>query len=262
MDWMVRRHAFSIALTPSAAFVDRNDRGDRLSFLGVGAPTLSGVADPANGTAILFRGGAAAMDDLRSLRPLPASAGEIARVSAIKGFSTRLALTGDNATEYRVRQASTDRYGVLLFATHGLMDGELAGLNEPALVLTPPAEAGQPDNDGLLLASEIGTLGLSADFVILSACNSAAGRNETAPAYTGLANAFLGSGAQGLLLSHWRVRDDAAAYLSASTVERALSGVSHAEALRQAQLALIEGNAGLPDSANPSIWAPFVLVGR
>lgn len=262
MDWMVRRHAFSIALTPSAAFVDRNDRGDRLSFLGVGAPTLSGVADPANGTAILFRGGAAAMDDLRSLRPLPASAGEIARVSAIKGFSTRLALTGDNATEYRVRKASTDRYGVLLFATHGLMDGELAGLNEPALVLTPPAEAGQPDNDGLLLASEIGTLGLSADFVILSACNSAAGRNETAPAYTGLANAFLGSGAQGLLLSHWRVRDDAAAYLSASTVERALSGVSHAEALRQAQLALIEGNAGLPDSANPSIWAPFVLVGR
>lgn len=262
MDWMVRRHAFSIALTPSAAFADRAERSAKLSFLGVGAPTLTGAADPAGGSVTLFRGGTAAMEDLRSLRPLPASASEIARVSAIKGFSTRLVLTGDNATEYRVRQASADRYGVLLFATHGLMDGEVAGLNEPALVLTPPAAPGKADNDGLLLASEIGALGLSADFVILSACNSAAGRNETAPAYTGLANAFLGSGAQGLLLSHWRVRDDAAAYLSASTVERALAGASHAEALQQAQLALIDGKAGLPGSANPSIWAPFVLVER
>ena len=260
MDWMVRRHAFSIALTPSAAFAARKAPGAQLSFLGVGAPNLSGATDPAGGSVTLFRGGAAALDSLRSLRPLPASAGEIARVSAISGFSSSLALTGEDATELRVRQASGDRYGVLLFATHGLMDGEVAGLNEPALVLTPPAEAGQTDNDGLLLASEIGALGLSADFVILSACNSAAGRNETAPAYTGLANAFLGSGAQGLLLSHWRVRDDAAAHLSASTVERALAGASHAEALRQSQLALIEGAADVPDSANPSIWAPFVLI--
>ncbi|WP_081590521.1 CHAT domain-containing tetratricopeptide repeat protein [Blastomonas sp. AAP53] len=262
MDWMARRHAFSIALTPSAAFAKRDDGATRFSFLGVGAPTLSGVADPANGSVNLFRGGSAAIEDVRSLRPLPASAGEIAKVAAIRQFSTRLALTGDDATELRVRQASGTNYAVLLFATHGLMDGEVAGLNEPALVLTPPAQAGSAENDGLLLASEIGALGLGADFVILSACNSAAGRNETAPAYTGLANAFLGSGAQGLLLSHWRVRDDAAAYLSTLTVERALAGTPHAEALRQTQIALIDGKAGIADSANPSIWAPFVLVER
>lgn len=262
MDWMVRTHAFSIALTPSAAFSTQAPRAERLSFLGVGAPTLSGVADPAGGSVSLFRGGLAAIDDLRALRPLPASANEIAQVAAIKGFSARLALTGDDATEYRVRKASAADYGVLLFATHGLMDGEVAGLNEPALVLTPPAGPSQADNDGLLLASEIGSLQLAADFVILSACNSAAGRNETAPAYTGLANAFLGSGAQGLLLSHWRVRDDAAAYLSTTTVTRTLAGETRAEALRQAQLALIDGTAGLRDSANPSIWGPFVLVER
>lgn len=284
MDWLVKAHAFSIALTPSAAFAQRDasnpasrtstsaslspsfqsslESSFKPSFLGVGAPSLTGTADPARGSVSLFRGGAVALDDLRALSPLPASAGEIARVAAISSFTSRVALTGDDATERRLRLASGSDYGVLLFATHGLMDGEVAGLTEPALVLTPPAMPGGADNDGLLLASEIGAMGLSADFVILSACNSAAGRNATAPAYTGLANAFLGSGARGLLLSHWRVRDDAAAFLSAATVERSLSGMSPAAALRAAQLALISGQSDIANSANPSVWAPFVLVER
>ena len=80
----------------------------------------------------------------------------------------------------------------------------------------------------------------------------------TAPAYTGLANAFLGSGTRSLMLSHWRVRDDAAAYLSAATVRGAGAGLDRAEALRRAQLALIDSD--LPDAAHPSVWAPFVLV--
>lgn len=260
MDWMVRHHAFSIALTPSSAFAAGDERAKVAGFLGVGAPTLSGIADPGSGAVSLFRGGAVSIDSLRSLRPLPGSVDEIARIARLDAFPSSLALTGDDATELRVRQASGERYGVLLFATHGVMDGEVAGLNEPALVLTPPSDIGEAENDGLLLASEIGALGLRADFVILSACNSAAGRNETAPAYTGLANAFLGTGAHDLLLSHWRVRDDAAAYLSTVTVERVLAGIPHAEALRQAQLALIANAADVPDGADPSVWAPFVLI--
>ena len=90
------------------------------------------------------------------------------------------------------------------------------------------------------------------------ACNSAAGRNMTAPAYTGLANAFLGSGTRSLMLSHWRVRDDAAAFLSAGTVRGASGGLGRAEALRRAQLTLIDSD--LPNAAHPSVWAPFVLV--
>ena len=260
MDWLVRRHAFAIALTPSAAFAPRSGTREPAVFLGVGGPSLSGTTDPASGMARLVRDGSVEAEGLRSLRPLPGAAEEIARVSALGGFSQRGTLPGDEATEHRVRAASATPYGVLLFATHGLMDGELAGLDEPALVLTPPDDAGTSDNDGLLRASEIGALGLRADFVILSACNSAAGRNETAPAYTGLANAFLGNGAQQLLLSHWRVRDDAAAQLSAITVQRMLAGSSHAQALRETQLALIAGEINVPDSANPAVWAPFVLI--
>ena len=60
---------------------------------------------------------------------------------------------------------------MVAFATHGLVAGELEGVSEPALVLTPPAEGTETD-DGLLTASEVAQLKLNADWVILSACNT------------------------------------------------------------------------------------------
>ena len=65
------------------------------------------------------------------------------------------------------------RYRNLAFATHGLMTGDFKGLAEPALVLTPP-ENGSELDDGLLTAGEISQLKLDADWVVLSACNTAA----------------------------------------------------------------------------------------
>ena len=258
MDWLARTHAFSIALTPSLAFSDRDLAPPRSSFLGVGAPRLGGASDaPVDGIA-LFRGGQVSLDDIRALPALPATAGEVAEVAEALGSSRSITLIGEAATEPRVRAESRGGQGVVLFATHGLLGGEIGGLREPALVLTPPASATGSHDDGLLQASEIAALGIEADFVILSACNSAAGRNMTAPAYTGLANAFLGSGTRSLMLSHWRVRDDAAAFLTAATVRGAGTGLGRAEALRRAQLALIDSD--LPDAAHPAVWAPFVLV--
>ena len=70
--------------------------------------------------------------------------------------------------------------GCLLFPPHGLIAGELIGLAEPALVLTPPIEASELD-DGLLTASEVAQLKLNADWVILSACNTAAGNKPGSP---------------------------------------------------------------------------------
>jgi hypothetical protein len=78
-------------------------------------------------------------------------------------------------------------------------------LAEPALVLTPPA-APAPDNDGLLTASKIATLKLNADWVVLSACNTAAGDGTSdAGGLSGLAKAFFYAGARSLLVSHWEV---------------------------------------------------------
>lgn len=85
---------------------------------------------------------------------------------------------GARATEREVKTLSesgalTD-YHLLHFATHGAMAGQLRGSAEPGLILTPPAEA-SAEGDGYLAASEIAELKLDADWVILSACNTAAG---------------------------------------------------------------------------------------
>jgi CHAT domain-containing protein len=95
--------------------------------------------------------------------------------------------------------------------------------------------------------------------VILSACNTASGGSEGAPSYSGLATAFAQSGARALLLSHWRVRDDAAAYLSVRTLEAVRDGDDRAAALRRAQLRLISED-DVPGAAHPAIWAPYVLI--
>jgi hypothetical protein len=66
---------------------------------------------------------------------------------------------------------------VLHFATHGTLAGEIEGTSEPGLILTPPKEQTDLD-DGYLSASELAALKLDADWVILSACNTAAGGRQ------------------------------------------------------------------------------------
>ena len=84
--------------------------------------------------------------------------------------------------------------------------------------------------------------------------------NAGAPTYSGLAKAFRLAGTRSLLLSHWPVRDDAAAVLSVETVTNARKGMSRAEALRQAQLKLMADPA-VPGADNPAVCAPFILIG-
>jgi len=260
MDWLVRRHAFSIALTPASAIAVDETPARSAGFLGIGAPALRGDEAQAIDLGTVYRGGSVAAADILALPRLPATEAEIAAVAAAFEASNSTVLTGPAATEARVRRAAEGASGVVLFATHGLLGGELGGLREPALVLTPGERSDLASDDGLLQASEITDLAIDADFVILSACNSAAGRNETAPVYTGLANAFLGSGTKAMMLSHWQVRDDAAAFLTVATIKDARAGLPRAEALRKAQLSLINGGSDIPQASHPAVWAPFVIV--
>ncbi len=130
-------------------------------------------------------------------------------------------------------------------------------MNEPALVLTPPPVATEAD-DGLLTASEIGTLKLDADWVVLSACNTAAGDKVGADALSGLARAFFFAGARALLVSHWSVYSQAAVQLTTRTFANLAVNprLGRAEAFRRAMLSVID--EGMP----PSYWAPFVVVGE
>lgn len=243
--WLIRSRSISVlaSLRPLAGPARQSANSGR--FLGLGSPDLAAAAgDPR------FTG----------LPQLPAAAAELADIGSAVGRKGADILTGAAASEQALRARDLTRYGVIAFATHGLAGGDRPGLVEPALVLSPTTPAGPgpaTDSDGLLTASEITQLRLDADWVILSACDTASGNDGQT--LGGLAAAFIHAGARSLLVSHWPVRDDAAARLVRDTVRGKAKGLPEAEALRQARLRLIDA-ADIADGADPALWAPFVPV--
>jgi CHAT domain-containing protein len=150
--------------------------------------------------------------------------------------------------------------------SHALVSGETEqaakGLAEPAIVLSLPATATAFD-DGLLTSSEVAQLKLNADWVVLSACNTAAAEKPGAEALSGLARAFFYAGARALLVSNWPVESEPAVKLMTTMFATIAENpkLTTADALRQAMLATM-GDSTHPGWANPSSWAPFVLVGE
>jgi CHAT domain-containing protein len=212
-----------------------------------------------------LRSGLADGGEIRSQVPLPETADELCAVARDLRVSETDVWLGDRATEAEIKRLSEAgelaKYRIIHFATHGALAGEVGGNSEPGLILTPPSTATERD-DGYLSASEIAGLKLDADWVILSACNTAAGNTQGAEALSGLARAFFYAGARALLVSHWAVASDATVKLITGAVSRMASdkSIGRAEAMREAMLALID--KGDADEAHPAFWAPFVVVGE
>ena len=211
-------------------------------------------------------GGLANVAEIKAQVPLPETADELCVVAQdLKADPGRDILLGAKATEREVKRLSAvgelAKYRLVHFATHGLLAGDLKGTSEPGLILTPPSTASEED-DGYLSASEITALKLDADWVILSACNTAAGSATSAEALSGLARAFIYAQARSLLVSHWEVYSDATVKLITGAVGVIARDqtVGRAGALRRSMVALID--TGAPHEAHPAYWAPFVLVGE
>jgi CHAT domain-containing protein/tetratricopeptide (TPR) repeat protein len=240
-------------------------------FIGFGDPKLqrSGGADK-RGTARnvqayqkYYKGTEVDIDLLRTGLPaLPDTAGELREVAHDLGASDDDVKLGPAATVTAVRTMPLEQYRVIDFATHGLVAGEVTGLSEPALVLSLPDNPTAED-DGLLTASRIAKLNLDADWAVLSACNTAAGDKPGAEGLSGLARAFFYAGARSLLVSHWPVESDAAVKLTSGAFAELAKNprIGRAEALRRSMRAQI-ANPSSPHNADPSSWAPFVLVGE
>jgi CHAT domain-containing protein len=173
---------------------------------------------------------------------------------------------GLNATEQAVKQSKLDEYRVVYFATHGLVAGELQEFAkakaEPALVLTIPEKPSELD-DGLLEASEVAGLNMNADWVVLSACNTASSDGVGAEPLSGLARAFFYAGGRSLIVSHWDVADEAPTKLMSSLfrISTEEPTLSHGQMMQKAAISLLEA-ASSDEEAHPRFWAPFVVVGE
>ena len=296
--WLARDHAITVLPAVSSLKALRaagHPSAAREPFVGFGNPLLDGPDDgsylksaalardkqrcpkspwlPVAELVSLYEGvgqvetrnGVANVSDIRRLIPLPETADELCAVARdISGTLSDIHL-GAHATERDVKAMSESgelaKYRIVHFATHGAMAGQLNSSSEPGLILTPPYTASRED-DGYLSASEIAGLKLDADWVILSACNTAAGQSSNAEALSGLARAFIYAQARALLVSHWAVDSDATVKLITSAMRELArdNNVGRAEALRRAMLALIDG--GDVREAHPSSWAAFIVVGE
>ena len=251
-------HRAAATSDPLLAFTNPDFSGSAVRA-GQSAP-LPGKRRTPDNYATYFRGGKPVMEALRTLPPLPYTQTEGMALATALGASTESVLVGRDASKAELMRRSADgrlaHVRILEFATHGLVAGEARTPAEPALVLA----AGTRPEDWLLTASDAATLRLNAEWVLLSACNSAGPGAEDADGLSGLARGFFYAGASSLLVSHWTIGDETAARLVPMTILlNGRQGLSKAEALRRASLAILDDRGH--DQTHPVYWAPFVLIG-
>ena len=186
---------------------------------------------------------------------LPASRREALDLAARVPRAERKVLLGFEAERRSVIGGGLGGYGVVHFATHGVIDEEEPALSGLALSRVDPA--GRP-RDGFLGLREIYDMALDADLVVLSACRTALGPEVRGEGMLGLTRGFLHAGARRVVASLWKVEDRATAELM-SRFYRALweDGLPAPAALRRAQRELRAERR----HRDPADWAGFVLVG-
>lgn len=224
--------------------------------------------------------------DLTQLQfaPLPGTAREVNAIAPLWPNAT--VLKQQQATESALKQVTAPR--ILHIATHGFFLDDLPlvapaepfglaslGMAVDGLPLAPPVPSRENpllrsglalagfnqrrsgDEDGVLTALEAASLDLyGTQLVVLSACDTGVGQVANGEGIYGLRRAFAMAGAQSQLLSLWQVSDNITADLMIQYYQALTRGVGRAEALRQAQLHLMQGAY-----SHPYYWSAFILSG-
>ena len=195
--------------------------------------------------------------------------------SLVPGTSSR---EGAAATEAALKALHAPK--ILHISTHGFFEKDLPALHEPPrdafqikMRPPPPVEnallrsglafaganrSGLGKEDGLLTALEASKLDLwGTKLVVLSACNTGNGQVENGDSVYGLRRAFAIAGAETVVMSLWQVEGRATTDLMKSYYQGLAKGGGRAEALRQAQLAMLHGT----ERSHPSYWASFIVSG-
>jgi CHAT domain-containing protein len=273
VDWMARHYAMDFTLGPAAFLRVRGDgkpkaaAGPVLAF-GNFQPDPKGVAARLVKTRDLWALAPALQDHCRAeiqdalvgLPALPETQAEAVSDATIFGGSGR-AVTGAAFTDTAfLSDPQLGGAGVLVLATHGVL-GLSDCIGEPALLTSLG-----PDGQGLLTASRLLDVRLTARLVILSACDTAGGGKTDAAvtgltdggeALSGLARSFLYAGSTAVLATQWKAEATASAVQTKSILTDLKNGVQMAPALAHAQAAVFDK----PDTSHPFFWASFVLLG-
>ena len=290
--WVIRSHEISVLpevanLNALRAVTSSDAQLNRKPLVAFADPIYGGAENPAviaaSGQAVrgagrgtrrnfpsLGKSGAlSGFEALKLFDRLAGTRDEVTAVATIVGADAADILLDRSATEANVkrldREGRLSQYRIVYFATHGIVadapiDNLKIGNREPALVMTLPTQP-STDDDGLLTASEIATLKIDADWVVLSACDTAAGQTTGGEALSGLARAFFYAGARSLVVTHWGASDlDAKEIMTRTFSEmRASPGTRKSEAVRRAMMSRID-KAGASWDAYPSYWGPFTFI--
>ena len=282
--WLIAQTAITQVPSLSAWLAIKTiakSRSANEAFIGWGDPMFSNqapvavntvlarnlVLERASGLASLDAGDAAnAPVSLRygDMPALPDTREELQAIAKILSANSQSdVILGASATRASVLAASANgslaRKRVVAFATHGLMAGDLPNLSQPALAMTATPGAGSNPLEPLLTLEDVLTLKLNADWVVLSACNTAAADGKGEEALSGLARGFFYAGSRSLLVTHWSVESESATQLTSATFAHYVANpqAPKAESLRQAMLQVMS----IRRFAHPAYWAPYALVG-
>lgn len=265
--WLLRETAINQIATAAAFRALRESRQrakPTAAFFGFGDPLFKGATAPASAASSPWKPGRGVIKvgqtpDYGAMAALPETRDEILAIAKALGADpAKDARFGAQATRAAAMTTNLSDRRVIAFATHGLRPGDLPGLSRPALAMAADA----PGESPLLVLDDVLTIKLNADWIVLSACNTASGDGRAQEAFSGLARAFFFAGARSALATHWAVESLSAQQLVTRTFahQAANRDSTRAESLRHAQLEFIEGQAGAA-FAHPFFWAPYALYG-
>ena len=201
-----------------------------------------------------------AVDALRStesgLRRLRFSRQEADEIARLAGTSSKLEAVDFAASRQLAMSDELSKYRVVHFATHGIIDNDHPELS--GIVLSLVDEKGQPQN-GFLRLYDLYNLKLAADLVVLSACQTALGKEVRGEGLVGLTRGFMYAGAPRVIASLWQIDDRA----SAEFMKRFYQGMLEenlrpAAALRAAQISMHNDKRW----HEPHYWAAFTIQGE
>lgn len=177
-------------------------------------------------------------------------------IASVAPWGTTLVAKGFNAKRETAMSQEVAEYQILHFATHGFLESEHPELSGIVFTMTDPSGA---RTNGLMSLQDIYTLDLSAELTVLSACQSALGKDIKGEGLVGLTHSFLAAGSKTVVASLWKVDDRATSFLMADFYKSMLQkGMPPSTALRWAKLRMMRDERW----SAPYFWAGFIAQGE